>query len=374
MAGVNALAQGIGMAGQSLGDSLGKAMEQRKTNSNLATALRKKLGILNPDRKDEFNAMSLPELTGEDMAHAEGVLEKRRKMEEEEADRRRREFEWAEADRRRREEGEAALPRFLDSFGNGAPAPMTPPPALGPAPSDQPWSPPPLMGLPPPDLGSSLTAPPPSPGAMPDGTMGPASLLEALRKNPKVLNSPRFGALWEAFQKAEDGVDWERIKPREFTTASGRRGVYGKGGQFQFEQQDLNPDGTTERTLSDGTLQTWNGRQWINAHRARGVSPDFTKSLGELAIGLDDPKNGPKVRSGIKAMIDSAHTLKQLDDEQRTALYGQFGIGAGAATPAAAPAPAAGGPPTISTAAQYQQLKSGDIYIDAATGKTKRKK
>lgn len=29
-------------------------------------------------------------------------------------------------------------------------------------------------------------------------------------------------------------VDWEMVKPREFTTPSGARGVYGKGGQFQF--------------------------------------------------------------------------------------------------------------------------------------------
>ena len=134
-----------------------------------------------------------------------------------------------------------------------------------------------------------------------------------------------------------EGVNWEAIKPREFTTSGGRRGVYGKGGQFQFEQQDLNPDGSTERTLSDGTVQSWNGSRWINAPRARGVSPEFTAQLGKQASGLDDPKYGPAIRKGLKAMIDSAHTLKQLDDEQRDALYGQFGIGegSGAGTPEA---------------------------------------
>lgn len=66
------------------------------------------------------------------------------------------------------------------------------------------------------------------------------------------------------------------------------------------------------------------------------VSPEFTKSLGELAMGIDDPKTGPAVKRGIKAMIDSAHTLKQLDTEQRDGLYAQFGLGSDGA--AAAPA------------------------------------
>ena len=33
----------------------------------------------------------------------------------------------------------------------------------------------------------------------------------------------------------EQGVNWEQLQPREFVTRSGQRGVYGKGGQFQFE-------------------------------------------------------------------------------------------------------------------------------------------
>jgi hypothetical protein len=68
------------------------------------------------------------------------------------------------------------------------------------------------------------------------------------------------------------------------------------------------------------------------------VSPEFTKSLGELSMGIDDPKQGPAVRRGIKAMIDSAHTLKQIDTEQRDGLYSQFGLG-GSGEGAAAGAP-----------------------------------
>lgn len=65
MAGANALAEGIGRAGQSLGDSLGKAMEEKKRQGQLASSLRKTLSVAFPDRKDEFNTMGLPDLQGE---------------------------------------------------------------------------------------------------------------------------------------------------------------------------------------------------------------------------------------------------------------------------------------------------------------------
>lgn len=81
MMGTQALAGGISGGIKSLTDSIEAALKARKTESDLATSLRKKLTILNPDRKDEFNAMGLPDLTGEDMAHAESVLGAKRKME-----------------------------------------------------------------------------------------------------------------------------------------------------------------------------------------------------------------------------------------------------------------------------------------------------
>jgi hypothetical protein len=38
----------------------------------------------------------------------------------------------------------------------------------------------------------------------------------------------------QAGREMPGGIDWEGIKPREFTTQGGVPGVYGKGGQFQL--------------------------------------------------------------------------------------------------------------------------------------------
>lgn len=109
------------------------------------------------------------------------------------------------------------------------------------------------------------------------------------------------------------------------------------------------------------------------APTANRVSPDFTTKLGEMAAGFDDPKYGDKAKASVKASIDTAHTLKQLDDTQRDSLYEQFGLskGKGGAAPAKA---TTGTPPSIRTQKEYDALDSGEIYIDAATGKTKKKK
>lgn len=66
------------------------------------------------------------------------------------------------------------------------------------------------------------------------------------------------------------------------------------------------------------------------------ISEAFFKTLGDLAPGLDDPKYAPRVRSGIKAIIDAARIGKQIDDEQRDEFYSTYGIGAkSAAKPSA---------------------------------------
>lgn len=74
------------------------------------------------------------------------------------------------------------------------------------------------------------------------------------------------------------------------------------------------------------------------APQANRVPPAFTTALGEMAAGFDDPKYGAAARASVKASIDTAHTLKQLDDTQRDSLYEQFGLtkGKGNAAPAKA--------------------------------------
>lgn len=83
LAGGMALANGIGGGIDALGDNITKALEKRKSESQLATTLRKKLSILFPERKDEFNVMNLPDLTGEAVGHAEKIINARHQQQDE---------------------------------------------------------------------------------------------------------------------------------------------------------------------------------------------------------------------------------------------------------------------------------------------------
>src|SRR5690349_1503788 len=64
LAGGFALAHGIGGGLQSLGDSIGKMLEEKKQRGQLATATRKLLSVAYPDRKDEFATLGLEDLQG----------------------------------------------------------------------------------------------------------------------------------------------------------------------------------------------------------------------------------------------------------------------------------------------------------------------
>lgn len=76
------------------------------------------------------------------------------------------------------------------------------------------------------------------------------------------------------------------------------------------------------------------------APQANRVPPEFTTKLAEMAGGLADPKYKEQVSTSIRAAIDTAHTLKQIDKEQRDALYEQYGLTAGKDKDTSAPAKA----------------------------------
>jgi hypothetical protein len=297
MAGSAALGRGISSGLQSLGAGIQAAMEKKKQEASLATTLRKKLSIIQPERKDEFATMGLADLAGEDLGHAEKIITARNAQHEQlQAEK------LAELISRR--QGREALPRVYEELSQMGQQPENVPAPLNNAEFDR--------------------------RTMP---LGPEALMSALARSRAPVEMNEAASLMNALEK---GTARSRVP----TTAklAGRDVVYSPDtGAFQVltDFSDANPDRASERTLSDGTVQSWNGTRWVNASKPPRVSPDFTKSLGELAIGLDDPKNAPKVRAGIKAMIDSAHTLNQLNDTQRSALYSQFGIGSGA--PAAGP-------------------------------------
>ena len=109
--GTQALAGGISGGIKSLTDSIEAARKERKKESDLTTVLRKKLTVLNPDRKDEFNTMGLNDLTGEDMAHAESVLGEKRKMEMDQFKQRSEAFNADQVDRSRRRADEEGFNR-----------------------------------------------------------------------------------------------------------------------------------------------------------------------------------------------------------------------------------------------------------------------
>jgi len=64
LAGGAALSAGIGHGIESLGESIGKALEKRKQRGQLATSLRKTLSVAYPEKKDQFATMGLEDLQG----------------------------------------------------------------------------------------------------------------------------------------------------------------------------------------------------------------------------------------------------------------------------------------------------------------------
>ena len=107
------------------------------------------------------------------------------------------------------------------------------------------------------------------------------------------------------------GVDWDNVKPREGRTSSGRGYVYGKGGQFQFEPDMTNGGQDHERTLSDGTLQSWNGRQWVTVPRERADPGKVTDRDKYNAIQRQIAAIAPFAASDPKM----AARLKELETE-----------------------------------------------------------
>lgn len=330
MAGTIALGRGISGGLKSLGEGIARANEKKKQESQLATTLRKKLSILQPERKEEFNAMGLGDLAGEDIGHAEKVLDARRAKQEQ------------------REDLMMALTQQKLAAAKAAPAIFARLAESGQAPGSLPFD---IA----PEEFDRRTAP-----------MDALSLMEAIAKSGAPIDLREAGGLMEALERMRQSSGTDGPLSFDEDPVSGSR--FARSGKSVLPsgvnpaKLPANPDGASERTLSDGTVQSWNGTRWVNASRAPRVSPDFTKSLGELSMGIDDPKNGQRVRTGIKAMIDSAHTLKQLDDGQRSALYQQYGIGSQGDSDSPRSSPS-GSLPTVTTAAEYQNLESGAEYI-----------
>lgn len=286
--GGEALARGIANGGQSLGAGLQQLFarqqqqqEQLKQRGDLAQALRKTLSIAYPDRSKEFAALGLPDLQGV----LEGEAMKSAQAKQREA--------AATADAMARFTQSAARPVVENYYEN------------------------------------------------PERFSAPPNIAMAALDNPQAANHPQFAHLAKTLSNEdlpgnissyEDAVTGARFVGRgnNFMPAG-----YNPAKVFNVTVNDPNTGLPVEIPINPKSGQAL---MTPRPQKENRVSPEFTKSLGELAIGIDDPKNGSRIRGGVKAMIDTAHTLRQLDDEQRTALYKQFGIAAEGSQPAASTA------------------------------------
>lgn len=281
--GGEALAAGIANGGQSLGRGLEQLFsrqqaekERLRQNGELAASLRKTLSIAYPERSKEWQAMGLPDLRG--VLEGEALASAKRKQKQAEAD-------AAEMAKFAQTSARSTLENYYEN---------------------------------------------------PEQFTAPPNVAQAVYANPRVATLPNFPAV--AKSMAAQGS----VPPRITFHQDEKSGL-----RFAQFGNTVLPSGFDPSAIKNVTVTDPNTGEPIDLavsprsgmpilrpkapDKAPRVSPEFTKALGELAVGLDDAKSGPKVRSGIKAMIDSAHTLRQLDSGQRDELYKQFKIGAGPA-------------------------------------------
>ena len=346
--GTQALAGGISGGIKSLTDSIEAARKERKKESDLTTVLRKKLTVLNPDRKDEFNTMGLNDLTGEDMAHAESVLGEKRKMEMDQFKQRSEAFNADQVDRSRRRADEEGFnrrvremrkldpqdPRLGDFYENPenyqtdsyTPQPFDP----GQGTANQPYNPQPFN----PDEG--VARQPNIHYARPQGRITPDQVLDAGAEFNQ-LGTSQFDNLYNAITRAQGKgeLDWEQIKPRSLTTESGKRLFYGKGGQFQFEPEEPGAAKKATVTVPDIAFEpddkVFEGGLRALPQAERDAAVDFRRKL----------KQARKTDSGaaLMALLNQGEQSPGLFDK----IKGWFGGGGGGATNAPA-APADGAP------------------------------
>lgn len=192
------LALGIADAGRSIGGGLAigndrreREKEKQKKEAQEAAALRKLMATTDPDHKDSYTTMGLPELQGAHEAIAVKGFMERQKREQQ--------------DQEYQQQQRAAYPKFMAALNPQAPG-----------------------------------------GVGPDAPLTPGRFLQAAQSSGYDMPPQEMMQL----MKEDQGVDWNRVMPREMTTSSGRNLVYGKGGQFQFEP-DATPDSLTAIPVLD---------------------------------------------------------------------------------------------------------------------------
>jgi len=304
--GGEALGAGIANGGQNLGRGLEAMFAKRqaekeriKRDGDLAASLRKTLKIAYPERGKEFDALGLPDLRG--VLEGEALSSARRKEQEALKER-------------------AAMANFARSAAQ-------------------------------PIVENYYEAPERFPQ--------PPNVALATIKNPDAAGLPNFAAVAKALEAEnmvptnlsfnEDPVSGARF------ARTGNTVLPSGVNPSKITMVDVTDPNTGELVSLPVNPRTGQAILKPRAPVVNRVAPNFLSELALLRYQINpEPnnereRNNPKVlekrirdgREGIRSMIDDAHALKQLDDQQRDIMYGRYGI-TGAGTAYTAPsAPAA---------------------------------
>jgi len=93
-----------------------------------------------------------------------------------------------------------------------------------------------------------------------------------------------------ALKFMQEGVNWGELQPHEFTTPSGLRGVYGRGGQFQIDPRQFMGEGP-EIVTEDGRQFMRTPRGWTSVGKETGpvqLPATFQSKVDELEKELRD--------------------------------------------------------------------------------------
>lgn len=161
---------------------------------------------------------------------------------------------------------------------------------------------------------------------------------QALFNNPAAVNAPNFNEFARATQP-------QQVEQTFFDKSQVGRGI-----------PILTPDGTPIPGTYTTPIGPRAGQLITDPTTPQRPSAEKPTDEGSIEVpDADDPVYGPRIRITIKTAREKyPHLLKRLEPPAGTQ-----------PAPASGPAsaPAAGGPPSISTRAQYDALKSGDLYI-----------
>lgn len=346
-------ALGLARMGMAVNSAIEEKNEEEKRRGQLAKTLRTyatQAGIMPKERADQ---MGIEELQGTVQAHHVKVADEERQQRAQQAAQQLLYYKTLTAGQEQTQRARGALPKFAAAYAQRANL-------QGPA-------------LP----GSPISA--------------------GLEAAPEAAGSPELDNLISSLTRANGtaGAPAEDTTPRpvQLNLPDGRAitVLHSPGSRdFKFVPSDMtgavdeqgNIAANQMRTLPDGTVQTYNGRAWINVPKPKQATlPDsFNKTMDEVTAdiaaaqaALADPALKPDQRTRYerslktaqqrgRSVIDRYATQKLIDDDQKAQHYAELGIAAPAAkTPPPAETPAATGKVKVTKGGKQFWLPSAQL-------------